>query len=561
MATQYEVSLVLNAKEKATAAIKKVGGALKGLAAVGAGVAVGGLIAVGGAAFDMASDVDAATANLAASLGITKEAAGGFEDAMLGVFANNFGDNMEDIADAVSLVNRNMKNLPERDLQKVTEQAFALRDAFGKDVEESTSAAAVLMEEFGLTGQQAMDFIAKGMQDGLDRSGDFLDTIGEYSNLFADGGASASQFFSLMETGLAGGALGTDKIADAFKEFQIGFLEISDSTIGGLDKIGLSYDELQSGVKSGSISMADAFNAVTQAAAGVSEENVEARLGLQQLGSQFEDLGSIAGRVDLGATSMEEMAGAADALNTRYETLDQAMQGIHRQAMASLAPIGDLMLEGLNSAMPTIQAGFQWLQDFLLAAFPILQNFGAQWSENIGPAMLLVNDAITRISNSLGVAEGEVSGTDVLLAALKGTLDAVIIGLKAGAVAAQGAAWAIEKISEAVRIGIGLADQYGQVLQGIGSKLPDWMTPGSPPPLFYALEDINKAISGLPSLDEAFSVSGGPPVGGSGTGGAGGGVGVINISIGSVTEGNAFNAGKQAGAGVAAELRRQGVIV
>jgi len=46
-----------------------------------------------------------------------------------------------------------------------------------------------------------------------------------------------------------------------------------------------------------------------------------------------------------------------------------------------------------------------------------------------------------------------------------------------------------------------------------------------------------------------------------GGGAGGGGPMAIQVSIGSVTEGDAFNAGQKAGAGIAAELRRQGVVV
>lgn len=76
------------------------------------------------------------------------------------------------------------------------------------------NSAAALQKKFGLSSQEALDFIVTGFQKGLNNSDDFLDSIGEYANLFAEGNVTADQIFSLMETGISGGVLGTDKMAD-----------------------------------------------------------------------------------------------------------------------------------------------------------------------------------------------------------------------------------------------------------------------------------------------------------------------------------------------------------
>jgi len=92
-------------------------------------------------------------------------------------------------------------------------------------------------------------------------------------------------------------------------------------------------------------------------------------------------------------------------------------------------------------------------------------------------------------------------------------------------------------------------------------SLPDWLTPGSPTPFEEGLRGIAAAMSDVAAIV-------GPSLGGMGAGGApamaGMGMGApiaITVNIGSVTEGNAYNAGQQAGRGIVEELRRQGVTV
>ena len=93
------------------------------------------------------------------------------------------------------------------DFSSLIENATILEARFGTDLQSILGATRTLMTEFGLTGDEAMAVITAGFERGLDTSGDFLDSIGEYSNLFAENGATAEEFFSLLDTGLAGGAL------------------------------------------------------------------------------------------------------------------------------------------------------------------------------------------------------------------------------------------------------------------------------------------------------------------------------------------------------------------
>ncbi len=75
-----------------------------------------------------------------------------------------------------------------------------------------------LMEQYGLTAQEAMDYIVKGTQNGLDKTNELGDNLSEYAGKFAQAGYSAEEYFQLLNNGLDGGAYNLDKVNDAINE-------------------------------------------------------------------------------------------------------------------------------------------------------------------------------------------------------------------------------------------------------------------------------------------------------------------------------------------------------
>jgi|GEM_PF-5183039 len=356
--------------EQTEGSFSKIGsaaGAMLGGLALGGAVALGGaLVGVGVSAFNMASDVKGGTNQIQAALGTTAEEAEALQDVATNIFGNNWGSSMADASQAVIDVRTQMKGLSDTELQAVTEGALTIRDVFGVEVAESTNAANTLMQQFGLTSQQATDFLAAGMQGGLNASGDFLETIGEYSTQFAAGGATADQFFSLLDSGMQGGVLGTDKAADAFKEFRVRIQDGSTATADSLALLGINSDELAAKMASGQITAADAFQLVQDKLRATTDQNVLMQAGVGLLGTQFEDLGTKgATGLSLVGTSLADMAGATDGLNAKYNDLGSLMGGLWRGVQVDLLPVGTLLLDLANNAMPAVQSGFAWFGEVL----------------------------------------------------------------------------------------------------------------------------------------------------------------------------------------------------
>lgn len=363
--------------------------AMTGLVA-GAGLAVGAIGVIGTVAFGVSNDVQTATGEIQSALNTTTEEAANLAGVARDVWGNNFAGSISEAASAVGLVRQQLGDLNNGELQDAAENAFRIADAYGEEVPASVSAANTLMDEFGLTQQQAFDFIAKGFQSGMNASDDFLDTIGEYSNLFGDAGFGADQFFSILESGQAAGVLGVDKVADAVKEFGIIMNEENAAAGAALEALGLDYDDMVDQVATGSSNWSDYFDDIVGAINGVEDPMLRAQYQTALFGTMAEDLGvSFTEGLSSTMTSLDDMVGAVDAVDSRYNNLSSAAEGYKRRAMLALQPIGDVLLGLANNAMPLVDSAFAVFETNIVPAIEtaagVVQGFINNLSEGMSP--------------------------------------------------------------------------------------------------------------------------------------------------------------------------------
>lgn len=485
MASQAVLELLISLKDEASSALSGLSGNLSLIGGLAGGAVVAGLGAAGMAAFDFASQANQGVNDLQASLGLTRDQAEELGGIAQAVFADNWGNSLSEVSETLGTVKQRLGNLYEDELADATTDAIALRDTFGVEMPESVDAAKTLMDNFGLTSEQAFDFIAKGFQSGLDRSGDFLDTIGEYSTQFSNGGADAGQFFSLLQSGMQGGVLGTDKAADAFKEFRVRIQDGSSLTSDSLKAIGIDANTLAQQMASGQVTAADAFQLVVDKLGTVDDANLRMQAGVGLLGTQFEDLGTAGAlALSLTGTSLTDMAGATDTLNAKYNNLGAVWEGVNRQALVAIAPVGDALLGLANEAMPAVTAAFGWLQEQLppiidaavglIGQFrqggvdlgnqltPMIASLGAMWQEVLLPAIqevaaFVMSDIVPILQDLATALLPLVSAAVQLLAGiwvnvLAPALSAVWGFLKANVVPilAEVAAWLAENLPPAI---------------------------------------------------------------------------------------------------------------
>lgn len=188
---------------------------------------------------ELMTSADQALNTLQVKTGLSSDEMSKFKDEMNDLYKNNYGESLEDIADVFSAITQNSKETDPSKIKDLAKNAIVLRDSFGYEIPESMRAVNMLIDQFGLTGEEAFNLIAQGSQNGLDKNEDLLDTINEYGVHYHNLGYSAEEFFNSLKNGTDAGTFSVDKLGDAMKEFGIVAKEGSDETINAWATLGL----------------------------------------------------------------------------------------------------------------------------------------------------------------------------------------------------------------------------------------------------------------------------------------------------------------------------------
>ena len=350
------------------------------------------------AAVNMGDEWQSAYNQVSAATGSTGDEMERLKNVMESVYGNNYGEDIADVGNAVATVKQQLKGLNEAELTGATESAFILRDVFEYDVAESVRSSKALMDNFGLSAEEAMNYIATGAQNGLDYSGELLDTISEYSTQFAKIGLSADDMFHVMQTGADTGAWNLDKVGDAIKELSVRVVDGSKTTETGFEQIGLNADEMSAAFAAGGESAREAFFMTMEAIGSMDDPLKQSQAGVNLFGTMWEDLGAdvvtqlanIGGEAYAANDALEQMAGV------KYDSLDAAIEGIWRQIEVSLLPVAQEVYNKVMEYVPQIQ---QAISDFDFdAAFDQMESV-LNW-------LLTNGNTIAAIAIAIGVGIG-----------------------------------------------------------------------------------------------------------------------------------------------------------
>ena len=374
----------------------------KGAAAVGkwaAGIttaAAAGAAAVGTAAVKSADALDKSVKKTAAAVGANAEQAEKYKSVIQDVYGDNFGESFDDISDSISVITQNLGDMDAAPLKEITESAYALQDVFDMGVDETARAAKAMKENFGIAAEDAYNYIAKGAQDGLNYSGELIDSINEYSVQFAKLGFSADDMFKIFTQGADNGAWNLDKIGDAVKEFSIRAIDGSDSTREGFEAVGLNADKMSEKFAQGGETAREAFQEVVQALAAMKDPIEQNTAGTDLFGTMWEDLGVDAvaamGSITDGAY---ECAGAMDSIkDVNYSSLEDALGGLKRQLETMIQPLGDSLIPLVKDVVSRLsEAAKTVIPRLVKSVQPLLDNI----TPMIDPLLNLAEELLPRL--------------------------------------------------------------------------------------------------------------------------------------------------------------------
>lgn len=316
------------------------------------------LVAVGTAAIKFSSDSQDAFQQFAAATGTASNEMGKYKDMINDVYKDNFGESINDVAEAMATVNQNMSYLDDSALQRCTEYAYTLSDTFGVDVAESTRAADSLIKNYGVSAREAFNLMTQGMQSGLNFSDELFDNIDEYSVQFKKLGLDAEDMFSVFANGAQNGAFNLDKIGDAVKEFSIRAIDGSDTTKQGFEALGMNADEMAQKFGAGGKTAKEAFNEVIEGLASMDDPVAQSAAGVNLFGTMWEDLGpQVITSMSTASDAIDKNRESVEGLvNVKYDTLSGALGGLWRTIQVDvLQPIGNQLIPYVTKGISAIQ--------------------------------------------------------------------------------------------------------------------------------------------------------------------------------------------------------------
>lgn len=366
----YAADDLAEAVEDAGKAAENSSGGFSVLKGALASLLADGIKGVAGALADLATDSKTAMNSFSAQTGKGAKETELFSQKVENLYKQNFGESMNDVAEAMANVAQQTDEIDPSKIEAMTKSSLILRDTFGYEVSETMRTVNQLMNQFGISSEEAFNMVAQGAQNGLDKNGNLLDTLNEYSPKYAQMGLSAEEMFNSLQNGADAGAFDIDKLGDAMNEFSI---RVKDGTADDAFKaMGADVGKLKTAFGNGGESAKTAMGQVFDALNRIKDPLKRNELGVQLFGSMWEDMGGDAilamgkleGSIDGTSDTMEKINAV------KYDDIGSALAGIGRTLKVELLqPLVDLILPHLETFVAYLQTNLplvkQWFKDAL----------------------------------------------------------------------------------------------------------------------------------------------------------------------------------------------------
>lgn len=435
------------------------------------------IVDIGKNALETAMEFGDSQQSLQANLGLTADEAEALNNVVKSVFKEGITDSVEEATQAVVLTRQNFKDLNDTDLTNLTNQLMTLSERTGTDMQENVRGTKQLMNAFGLTAEEAMNLVTAGYQNNLNASDDFMDTLNEYSPLFEEAGFSADQMLQVLKNGMDGGAMNTDKVADAVKELQI---RLGDGTFeANMGNFSQATQDTFQEWKNGQATVAD-----VAASVGADLQKMtptEQQAALSALSSQFEDLGIDASVALFGiGDAFTDVNGKADEMDARSP--GEKWQGSLNTLKTALGEVGEKLMIVFQPLLEMLSKVAEWfanlpgpVQTFIVVLGGALALFTL-----LMPLIASFGVVLATLGGGLGVAGVAAGGASIGFGALSASL-LPIIGVVLAIVAAITAViliiqnwgaitdWISEKLGQ-------LGAWWSGVCQGISDTAGSWIS-------------------------------------------------------------------------------------
>lgn len=378
---------------------------------------------IGTKAMDAYTETENAVTKVNAYFGETGQAAEESANVIKSVYSDGVGESMDSVADAVLMVKKNLGDLSETDLTNLTQQAITLDELYGIDMNETLRGVNSLMQQYGLTAQEAMDYIVVGTQNGLDKTNELGDNLSEYAGKFSQAGYSASEYFQLLDNGLKNGAYNLDKVNDAINEVTT---RLVDGTIGeSIGSFSTKTQELFTSWQNGGATQKQVIDSIVADIGNCTNQQEALNLAALAFGTMAEDgnLKFITSLTSVGST-YDSVKGSAQGMFDATTTPMQQMESNTRKLQQALVPLGEKLAELANAILPPLVSVIATIGGWFERLPGPVQNFVIILGE-----LLAAFIALTPVIAAISVAMGALNVSMLPIIAVIAAVAAAIAGI------------------------------------------------------------------------------------------------------------------------------------
>nr|WP_203610935.1 phage tail tape measure protein [Streptomyces cyaneofuscatus] len=272
------------------------------LAAIGVAAVAEQLGAQFSDAFNQALEQGHTTKVLKAQLGSSGATAQRQGEAVGKLFANGVTETFEEGAEAIREVVRGGLVKPDATLKQLDSIGTKMVDVakvFGTDMNlQGQAVSAMLKNKLAPDATSALDLITVGFQKLGPNAEDLLETFQEYPVQLRKLGLDAKTAMGLFSQGILGGARDTDIIADAFKEFSIRAVDMSEGSQDAYESIGLNAEKMSAQIAGGGKGATAGLQTVLDKLREIDDPVKREAAAVGLFGTQAEDLGAALFKLD-----------------------------------------------------------------------------------------------------------------------------------------------------------------------------------------------------------------------------------------------------------------------
>ncbi|EJT6612790.1 TPA: phage tail tape measure protein [Clostridium perfringens] len=287
---------------------------------------------------------------LKGALGLTEEEAQKLKETARDIAKDGF--DFSEANDSLIKIKQTLGDaLNPEQVEGLSKALLSMNKVFDVDMNDSIRAVSIMMKNFGIGSEEATDILVAGLQNGLDISGDFLDTFSEYSVQLNTLGYTAEDSFNLMASGMENGVFNMDKLIDMVKEGRLRLTEMNDASKEAIDSIGLNAETVQQNISAGGETARKQMTELAQKILEIKNPTEQARVATALFGTQFEDLGinGIKSLAGVDESLIQTKGKTQELTKTVEESFGAKMRGAFEEVKEPLAELGE------NVLLPMIQ--------------------------------------------------------------------------------------------------------------------------------------------------------------------------------------------------------------